>query len=212
MIFAGTWAKTPQGHPSTAGTTASIAFIRRGKIYTGHVGDSAIVLGQENESGFWEGLCLTRDHKPENPEETQRILEGGGKVVAKSGVPRVVWKRPAKGHQGATRRSTQIEEIPFLAVARSLGDLWSYNSEKDVFIVSPEPDTYCHDIDISRHRCLVLGTDGCWNMLSPETVSTLQFTDYHQCSIFASGTAISHTVLVIDSTTYTYEKCHNCQI
>jgi len=49
------------------------------------------------------------------------------------------------------------------------GDLWSYNWEKDVFVVSPEPDTHCHDIDISKHRCLILGTDGCWNMLNAKT-------------------------------------------
>lgn len=40
------WPKTASGLPSTAGTTASIAFIRRGKIYIGHVGDSGIVLGK----------------------------------------------------------------------------------------------------------------------------------------------------------------------
>jgi len=162
------WPRTPMGLPSTAGTTASIAFIRRGKIYTGHVGDSAIILGQQVNPDKWEGLCLTRDHKPENPEEAKRIHESGGRVVNKSGVPRVVWNRPKMGHKGAVRRSTQIDEIPFLAVARSLGDLWSYNSEKDVFIVSPEPDTNCHNIDISKHRCLILGTDGCWNMLNAE--------------------------------------------
>ena len=39
------WTKTATGLPSTAGTTASIAFIRRGKIFVGHVGDSGIVLG-----------------------------------------------------------------------------------------------------------------------------------------------------------------------
>ena len=44
-----TWPKTASGLPSTAGTTASIAFIRRGKIYVGHVGDSAIVLGVRPE-------------------------------------------------------------------------------------------------------------------------------------------------------------------
>jgi len=82
-------------------------------------------------------------------------------------VPRVVWNRPKMGHRGPVRRSTHIDEIPFLAVARSLGDLWSYNSEEDVFVVSPEPDTYVYPIDIARHRCLVLGTDGAWNMLTP---------------------------------------------
>lgn len=42
-----TWPKTMSGLPSTSGTTASIAFIRRGKIFTGHVGDSGIVLGYQ---------------------------------------------------------------------------------------------------------------------------------------------------------------------
>lgn len=109
--------------PSTAGTTASIAFIRRGKIYIGHVGDSAIVLGCQNPQypEQWEAQCLTRDHKPESDEESKRIHQCGGKVVSKSGVPRVVWNRPKMGHKGPVRRSTHIDEIPFLAVARSLG-------------------------------------------------------------------------------------------
>jgi len=87
-------------------------------------------------------------------------------VVNRGGVPRVVWNRPKMGHKGPVRRSTPIDEIPFLAVARSLGDLWSYNSENDTFVVSPEPDTFCYTIDITKERCLILGTDGCWNMLT----------------------------------------------
>lgn len=43
--FLAKWPKTSSGLPSTAGTTASVAFIRRGKIYIGHVGDSGIILG-----------------------------------------------------------------------------------------------------------------------------------------------------------------------
>ncbi len=167
------WPKTASGLPSTAGTTASIAFIRRGKIYVGHVGDSAIVLGtqESNDDSSWSCRPLTRDHKPESQEESRRIAESGGKVICKSGVPRVVWNRPRMGHRGPVRRSTHIDEIPFLAVARSLGDLWSYNSEEDVFVVSPEPDTFVYPIDISKHRCLILGTDGAWNMLTASQVS-----------------------------------------
>ena len=171
-MITGDWKRTPSGQQSTAGTTASIAFIRRGKIYTGHVGDSGIVLGQEIEPGRWKALPLTRDHKPELPEETQRIIEGGGKVALLKGIPRVVWRRPVKGQKGIARRSTQLEDVAFLAIARSLGDLWSYNSEKDVFHVSPEPDTKVHVIDISKHRCLIFATDGCWNMMNAQTVST----------------------------------------
>jgi len=169
------WTKTATGLPSTAGTTASIAFIRRGKIFVGHVGDSGIVLGGQDENNIWRPKRLTRDHKPECEKELARIEAAGGKVVNKSGVPRVVWNRPRVGHQGPVRRSTPIDEIPFLAVARALGDLWSYNSKRDVFVVSPEPDLHVYNIDINTNRCLLLGTDGCWNVLSPEiAVSAVQ--------------------------------------
>ena len=170
------WPKTNSGLPSTAGTTASIAFIRRGKIYIGHVGDSAIILGYQDQDNpdIWRAEPLTRDHKPESLEERERITQCGGKVICKSGVPRVVWNRPKMGHKGPVRRSTHIEEVPFLAVARSLGDLWSYNSEENVFVVSPEPDIRVYPVDITRHRCLVLATDGCWNMLTPQNaISTV---------------------------------------
>ena len=42
-------------------------------------------------------------------------------MIAKAGVQRVVWNRPRMDHKGPVRRSTPIDKIPFLAVARSLG-------------------------------------------------------------------------------------------
>ena len=42
------WRPTASGLPSTAGTTASICFIKRGKIFVGHCGDSGIILGQQD--------------------------------------------------------------------------------------------------------------------------------------------------------------------
>ncbi|EGI64938.1 PREDICTED: uncharacterized protein LOC105146611 isoform X1 [Acromyrmex echinatior] len=175
------WPRTASGLPSTAGTTASIAFIRKGKIYIGHVGDSAIILGyQAEDDPQWRAKALTRDHKPESGPEMTRIQESGGKVVSKSGVPRVVWNRPRIGHKGPVRRSTHMDEIPFLAVARSLGDLWSYNSELNTFVVSPEPDVKVIPVDVKSHRCLIFGTDGLWNMLSPQAaVAIVQTTDRH---------------------------------
>ena len=116
------WPKTASGLPSTSGTTASIVFIMNGKYYTGHVGDSRIVLGRKQEStGKWMSCSLTRDHKPESPREKRRIESAGGQVMNKSGVDRVVWNRPKLGHKGPIRRSTSFDAIPFLAVARSLG-------------------------------------------------------------------------------------------
>ena len=66
---------------------------------------------------------IFQEHKPDDPDERLRIEEAGGEVINKSGVPRVVWHRPKTNHKGPIRRSTQIDQIPFLAVARSLGNM-----------------------------------------------------------------------------------------
>lgn len=59
-----------------------------------------------------------------------------------------------------------------------LGDLWSFNSASNQFVVSPEPDVNTMTIDVSRHRCLILGTDGLWNMIPPQrAVEVVQHID-----------------------------------
>ncbi|KAM3723982.1 Protein phosphatase 1D [Dirofilaria immitis] len=162
------WPLTSSGYTSTAGTTASCTFIRRGKIFTGHVGDSAVILGEIND-GEIKATSLTVDHKPDNFLEVQRINSAGGMVMKKSGVTRVVWTRPVRGHVGPVRRSTPTESIAFLAVARALGDLWSYNRETKQFIVSPEPDVAAYDLS-DNNLCLVLGSDGLTNVLKPQQI------------------------------------------
>lgn len=98
----------------TAGTTASVAFIRRGRVYVGHVGDSGIALGKMNEyqnhirasnesvfsnrsinlpatkaESHFEAMMLTKDHKPESAEEKERI-EALGRIMASNRSWRVV--------------------------------------------------------------------------------------------------------------------------
>ncbi|KAL3857682.1 hypothetical protein ACJMK2_012324 [Sinanodonta woodiana] len=171
------WPKTASGLPSTSGTTASIGIIKNSKLYIGHVGDSAIVLGYDDSRSDKyirpRSEMLTMDHKPSDPEEKRRIEESGGQVVAKAGVQRVVWNRPRINHKGPIRRSTHIDKIPFLAVARSLGDLWSYNYLNEQFVVSPEPDVSVHELKPGRDRCLIIGSDGLWNMVTPEEAVSL---------------------------------------
>ncbi|KAM4545111.1 protein phosphatase 1D-like [Odontesthes bonariensis] len=164
------WPKTITGLPSTSGTTASVVVIRGAHMYVAHVGDSAVVVGvKENDSDIMlQALEITQDHKPELPKEKERIERLGGSVMKKSGVNRVVWKRPRLTHNGPVRRSTVIDQIPFLAVARSLGDLWSYDFYSGEFVVSPEPDTTVMSLDPKRHRYIILGSDGLWNMMPPK--------------------------------------------
>ncbi|XP_033834655.1 protein phosphatase 1D-like isoform X1 [Periophthalmus magnuspinnatus] len=164
------WPKTLTGLPSTSGTTASVVVIRGVHMYVAHVGDSAVVVGvKENDSDIaLEALELTQDHKPELPKEKERIERLGGSVMKKSGVNRVVWKRPRLTHNGPVRRSTVIDQIPFLAVARSLGDLWSYDFYSGEFVVSPEPDTTVMTLDPKKHCYIIIGSDGLWNMMPPK--------------------------------------------
>ncbi|NXK37013.1 PPM1D phosphatase, partial [Piprites chloris] len=178
------WPKTMTGLPSTSGTTASVVIIRGSKMYVAHVGDSGVVLGVQDDpkDDFVRAVEVTQDHKPELPKERERIEGLGGSVINKSGVNRVVWKRPRLTHNGPVRRSTVIDQIPFLAVARALGDLWSYDFYSGEFVVSPEPDTSVHTIDPQKHRYIILGSDGLWNMIPPQdAISMCQDHEEKKC-------------------------------
>ena len=40
--------------------------------------------------------------------------------------------------------------------------------QDDVFVVSPDPDLHVYDVNVLKDRCLVLATDGAWNVLTPD--------------------------------------------
>ena len=67
----------------------------------------------------------------------------------------------------------------------SLGDLWSHNQEQDMFVVSPVPDVTVLTADPQRHRCLILGTDGLWNVTSSQqAVQIVQETERYNESCY----------------------------
>ncbi|KAM6987864.1 protein phosphatase, Mg2+/Mn2+ dependent, 1Da [Tautogolabrus adspersus] len=194
------WPKTLTGLPSTSGTTASVVVIRGNRMYVAHVGDSAVVLGVQDDPKvpFIRAVEVTQDHKPELPRERERIEGLGGSVIKKSGVNRVVWKRPRLSHNGPVRRSTVIDQIPFLAIARALGDLWSYDFYSGEFVVSPEPDTSVVTLDPRKHRYIILGSDGLWNMVPPqEAISMCQNNDEAMapCGVSSARHLVSHALL-----------------
>ena len=53
----------------------------------------------------------------------------------------------------------------FLALVS--GDFLSHNKEKNEFVVSPEPDVSSFLLDLESMRCLVVGSDGLWDMVGP---------------------------------------------
>lgn len=81
VLFLAEWPKTLTGLPSTSGTTASIVVIRGNRMYVAHVGDSAVVLGVQDDPSlpFIRAVEVTQDHKPELPRERERIEGLGGR-------------------------------------------------------------------------------------------------------------------------------------
>lgn len=64
------------------------------------------------------------------------------------------------------------------------GDLWSYDFYSGEFVVSPEPDTSVVILDPKKHRYIVLGSDGLWNMVPPqEAISMCQNNDEAMVSV-----------------------------
>ena len=154
------WKPNELGDPSTAGTTASTVIFRQGQIYVANVGDSSAVLATVNEkAGEKEesplvATILSRDHKPDDPLEVERVKH---QVKVKKGVPRVVWERKEPSDDPPT-----IDLIPFLNISRSLGDFWSWSDKTNLFVVSPHPDVGVHPLDPAHQRFLVLASDGLW--------------------------------------------------
>ncbi|GBF97866.1 phosphatase 2C [Raphidocelis subcapitata] len=65
-----------------SGSTCVVAHLRGNQLTTAWVGDSRGVLGRRcPESGVWQALDLTYDHKPTAPGEKERILRSQGRVA-----------------------------------------------------------------------------------------------------------------------------------
>ena len=163
-----------------SGTTVACALVRDYNIFIANVGDSAIVLGKANpkygKPGEQEVIaqCLTTKHRPNNKEERERIENLGGSVSASN---RVVWgQKHLLQSNGKQINEESLDKMPKLNMSRSLGDLWS--AVGDEYLISPIPDVYIHALDLTEDMFLILGTDGLWDMITPqESVETV----YHLC-------------------------------
>ena len=101
------------------------------------------------------------------------IHVGGKVMLSRKGVPRVVWQRERKqpkGDNSPDGAPSQFDTIPFLSVARSLGDFWSYSPSTKEFAVSPCPDVYIHPLNPKEQKFVVVASDGLWNVMTPKQV------------------------------------------
>ncbi|KAG5680583.1 hypothetical protein PVAND_010080 [Polypedilum vanderplanki] len=125
-----------------AGSTAVCCLIRENKLYCANSGDSRAIACRNGQL-----VTLSNDHKPNLPEEMERIYNAGGWVEFNR----------VNGN---------------LALSRALGDfLFKRNhlisAEKQ--IVTALPEVTVHDLS-EEWDFIVLGCDGIWDVLTNQAV------------------------------------------
>lgn len=59
-----------------------------------------------------------------------------------------------------------------------VGDLWSYNFDNRQYAISPDPDVDVVDFNPYQQKCLVLATDGMWNLIDAKAaIKTVEMTE-----------------------------------
>lgn len=122
------------------GSTALVVVTDPKHIWIANVGDCRVILKKfDDEKVRYEGIQLSRDHKPNDPIEIDRIRAAQGSI--------------SQDIYGTWRVGGM------LAVARSFGDAYLYPS------VTWAPDI--SEIEITNNmRALILGSDGIWDTVS----------------------------------------------
>ena len=134
-----------------SGTCSISVLLVDNKMFVINLGDSRCVLGQrkngdENKLGEKIGVEMSIDQKPIREDEKLRIMDKGGEVSDKlTGAPRVYRKN---------------DEVPGLAVSRSIGDIVAHEVG-----VSCEPEIFEKELDSDDHF-IVIGSDGIWDAMS----------------------------------------------
>jgi serine/threonine protein phosphatase PrpC len=133
-----------------SGTTASVVIhnYKESKLFVAHVADSTVVLGSY-KGGKWQGIALTRDHKPNLSDEKARIEKAGGRVVFDGYANHRVYAKNGR--------------YPGLNMSRCLGDLMGHQDAG----CSCEPEV--NEVPLKpEDRVLLVCSDGVWEFISPE--------------------------------------------
>lgn len=139
-----------------------MAVLRDHRLTTFNIGDSRAIMGKRGDpttptstarsvppSGF-TASSITVDHKPDLPEERERIVKKGGRVF------------PIAYEDGEGPQRVWLGEsnIPGLAMSRSLCDHIVHSVG-----VSSVPDITEHEIT-DEDAMLIIATDGLWEFVS----------------------------------------------
>lgn len=169
-----------------SGSTLVLAVIRGRTITIANIGDSRIILASRNDMNSTDNASidnndhddstlkvkcipsvvlnpslltphrLSRDHKPDIPEEKERILLNGGRVFALS---------YDDGEKGPARVWLSNMNAPGLAMSRSLCDRVAHT----VGVIST-PEFFEYELNPLNDCFLIMATDGLWEFISDQEV------------------------------------------
>ena len=131
-----------------SGSTVVLIHVTPEKIISINCGDSRAILITKKQNI----IPLSRDHKPELPEEKARIEASGGRVDKIYGMgPFRVWFKN--------------EDYPGLAMSRSIGDKLAHKVG-----VSDIPEIKEFNIDDFEPLAIIVASDGIWEFMPNEDV------------------------------------------
>ena len=125
------------------------------KMIVPNIGDSRAVLGRliNKEKNEYKAIDLSRDHKPTEKDEAQRIIENDGRIQPFTEDGEFV---------GPERVWIKEEEVPGLAMTRSFGD----RVAATVGVMSePEIKEFFFD---EGDNFMIIASDGIWEFISSQ--------------------------------------------
>ena len=125
------------------------------KLIVPNIGDSRAVLGRlvNKEKNEYKAIELSRDHKPTEKDEAQRIIENDGRIQPFTEEGEFV---------GPERVWIKEEEVPGLAMTRSFGD----RVAATVGVMS-EPEIKEFNFD-EGDKFMIIASDGIWEFISSQ--------------------------------------------
>ena len=145
---------------SLSGSTAVMCASIGNKLYFANTGDSRAMLFRRDpldaSATKLVPVPVTRDHKPDLPSETKRILLAGGNIAP------ITYE---DGTDGPQRVWTREGDVPGLAMSRSVGDVVGKSAG-----VTSQPEL--HEVTLQADDCFVLlGSDGLWEFLATDIIA-----------------------------------------
>ena len=139
-----------------SGTTCVSLIYTPSKLIVPNIGDSRAVLGKYDISNnIWSAIDLSRDHKPTEKDEAERIIRNGGRI------------KPFTDDEtgefiGPQRVWIKEDDVPGLAMTRSFGD-------RVAAIAGTISEPEIKEFELKdEDKFIIIASDGIWEFISSQ--------------------------------------------